>query len=97
MPSNLLSNIEKLFNKSRSEFLICYHKPSLIIDKYKFDVVLLAQTPTAMSGSGEVHECYVYRCNPDKVNSFAFPPITPAKKCQIAVDKCNLDLEDLHQ
>ena len=97
MPAKLLSKIGKLFNKSRSEFLICYHKPSLMIDEFKFDVTLLAQTPTSMSGSGEVHECYVYRRNPDKVNSFAFPTITPSKKCQIAVDNCKLDLEALHQ
>ena len=97
MPEKLLSNIGFFFNKSRSEFLICYHKPSLMIDVYKFDVVLLAQTPTTMSGSGEGHKCYVYHPNPDKMNSFAFPPITLTKKCRITVENCKLDLEALHQ
>ncbi|KAL3797314.1 hypothetical protein ACHAW5_008040 [Stephanodiscus triporus] len=97
MAAGLLSKIGQLFNKSRSEFLICYHKPMLIIDEFKFDVKLLAQTSTTMSGSGEVHECYVYRRNSDKVISFPFPTITPSKKCQTAVDNCKLDLETLHQ
>ena len=96
MPSKLLSKIGNLFNKSRSEFLICYHKPSLMISTYKFDVELLAQTPTTMSGSGEAHECYVYR-RPHKLNSSGFPTLPLTRNCRIAVDNCKLDLEALQQ
>lgn len=43
------------------EYLICYHGPKSIIEKYEFDVELLAQMPTSMHGSKEGHMGYVYK------------------------------------
>jgi hypothetical protein len=55
-----------MWNRSSSEYLICYHSPKAIIDDYDFDVELLAQTPTSMHGSKEGHTGYIYRRNPSK-------------------------------
>jgi hypothetical protein len=51
---------------TESEYLICYHPPRAIIEKYKFKVELLAQIQTSMHGSKEGHTGYIYRrswCN----------------------------------
>lgn len=50
-----------MFNQSQSEYLICYHGPKLMVDKYEFDVELVVQTPTSMHGSAEGHQGYIYR------------------------------------
>ena len=50
-----------MFNKSQSEYLICYHGPKAIIEEYEFDVELLAQTSTSMHGSKEGHMGYIYK------------------------------------
>ena len=50
-----------MFNRSQSPYLICYHGPKLIIERYGFDVELLVQNPTSMHGSKEVHTGYIYR------------------------------------
>lgn len=44
-------------------FLVCFHSPKTIIEKYGFDVELVAQTETSLSmhGSSEGHMGYVYR------------------------------------
>jgi len=54
-----------MFNKSQSEFLICYHGPRLMIERYEFNVELIVQTPTSMHGSAEGHTGYIYRRNPE--------------------------------
>lgn len=46
----LFEHISKAFNDSRSPWLTCYHGPKLIIEKYNFNVTLLAQIPTSMHG-----------------------------------------------
>ena len=50
-----------MWNKSSSEYLICYHGPRAIIEDYGFDVVLLTQTQTSMHGSKEGHMGYLYK------------------------------------
>ena len=50
-----------MFNRSKSPYLICFHGPKLMIDRYGFKVELLVQTPTKMHGSSEVHTGYVYK------------------------------------
>lgn len=52
-----------MFNKSQSEYLICYHGPRLMIDDYGFNIELIVQTPTSMHGSAEGHSGYIYRRN----------------------------------
>jgi len=42
-------------------YLICYHSPSDIMTKYKFDVNLIKQAPTSMHGSKEGHMGYIYK------------------------------------
>lgn len=50
-----------MFNGSSSSYLICYHSPSYIINKYGFDVELVVQAPTSMHGSKEGHMGYIYK------------------------------------
>jgi hypothetical protein len=50
-----------MWNRSQSEFLVCYHSPKNIIDEYEFEVELLSQTPTSMHGSKEGHTGYLYK------------------------------------
>ena len=50
-----------MFNKSQSEYLICYHAPHLIQDRYGFNVELIVQSTTSMHGSSENHMGYIYR------------------------------------
>ena len=50
-----------MFNTSRSPYLICFHPPKVIIERYSFEVELLAQTPTSMHGSSEGHSGYIYK------------------------------------
>lgn len=49
-----------MFNRSSAPYLICYHSPSDIIDKYGFNVKLVVQAPTSMHGSSEGHMGYIY-------------------------------------
>ena len=60
-PPTLFVKLSDMFNRSCSTFLICYHAPRLIVDRYKFQVELLCQQNTAMHGSSENHTCYIYR------------------------------------
>jgi hypothetical protein len=51
------------WNRSGSEFLICYHAPKIMKD-FKFKVEFLKQLTMRMTGTGgtnESHECYIYR------------------------------------
>mmetsp|Transcript_21886 Transcript_21886/g.32973 ORF Transcript_21886/g.32973 Transcript_21886/m.32973 type:complete len:429 (-) Transcript_21886:86-1372(-) len=60
-PPRLFHQLAEMFNNSQSEYLICYHGPKLMIDRYEFNVELLVQTPTSMHGSAEGHQGYIYR------------------------------------
>ncbi len=60
-PPKLFRQLGEMFNRSQSEWLICYHGPKLMIDRYGFNVELIVQTPTSMHGSSEGHMGYIYR------------------------------------
>ena len=60
-PPELWTHLSEIFNKSSSEYLICFHNPKVIMERYGFDVELLAQTPTSMHGSSEVHTGFIYK------------------------------------
>ena len=50
-----------MWNRSQAQWLICFHAPKSIIDKYAFHVELVAQSPTSMHGSSECHTGYIYK------------------------------------
>mmetsp|Transcript_20940 Transcript_20940/g.43856 ORF Transcript_20940/g.43856 Transcript_20940/m.43856 type:complete len:356 (+) Transcript_20940:274-1341(+) len=60
-PPRLFETLATMFNRSQSEYLICYHGPKLMVDRYGFNVELLVQKPLSMHGSSEVHTGYIYR------------------------------------
>ena len=60
-PPKLFKVLGEMFNRSQSEYLICYHGPKLMIERYGFNVELIIQTPTSMHGSSEGHMGYIYR------------------------------------
>lgn len=62
-PPKLWCELSNMWNRSSSQYLICYHGPKDIIGNYEFQVELLVQIPTSMHGSKEGHMGYVYqRC-----------------------------------
>ena len=60
-PPELLEELAVRWNRSGSEFLICYHGPKYMVDKYHFSVELMVQSTAYMTTSSEGHECYIYR------------------------------------
>eukprot|EP00571_Detonula_confervacea_P003661 CAMPEP_0172317514 /NCGR_PEP_ID=MMETSP1058-20130122/31866_1 /TAXON_ID=83371 /ORGANISM="Detonula confervacea, Strain CCMP 353" /LENGTH=428 /DNA_ID=CAMNT_0013032093 /DNA_START=16 /DNA_END=1302 /DNA_ORIENTATION=+ len=64
-PPRLFHQLAEMFNRSQSEYLICYHGPRLMIEDYGFNVELIVQTPTSMHGSAEGHTGYIYRRSED--------------------------------
>lgn len=60
-PPSLWVYLSEAWNRSKSPYMICFHGPRSIIDTYEFEVELLAQTPTSMHGSKEVHQGYIYQ------------------------------------
>lgn len=60
-PPRLFKQLAEMFNQSHSPYLICYHAPRLMIDRYGFNVELIVQMPTSMHGSSENHMGYIYR------------------------------------
>ena len=60
-PPALWCVLSDMWNRSTSQYLICYHGPKDIIHSYEFDVELVTQTPTSMHGSKEGHMGYIYR------------------------------------
>lgn len=60
-PPKLFKQLAKMFNQSQSPWLICYHGPKLMVERYGFDVELIVQMQTTMFGSGEGHEGYLYK------------------------------------
>jgi len=60
-PPKLFKQLGQMFNRSQSDYLICYHGPKLMIDRYGFNVELIVQAPTSMHGSSEGHMGYIYR------------------------------------
>jgi len=60
-PPTLFHQLAKMFNSSKCNYLVCYHGPKLMIDRYGFDVELIIQTNTSMHGSSEGHMGYLYK------------------------------------
>jgi uncharacterized membrane protein YgcG len=77
-PPTLWVELARIWNKSASPYLICFHAPKDIVEKYKFDVEFLAQTKTTMHGSKEGHTGYVYRRKNQAIQS--------AKKTSTTID-----------
>ena len=50
-PPTLFYEIADRFNVSRCPYLICFHGPKLMVERYGFNVELLAQIPTSMHGT----------------------------------------------
>ncbi|KAL3763710.1 hypothetical protein ACHAWU_008032 [Discostella pseudostelligera] len=62
-PPELLKELVAVrWNRSGSEFLICYHGPKCMVDKYHFSVKLMVQSTAYMTTTSEGRECYIYRC-----------------------------------
>jgi hypothetical protein len=68
-PPKLWEKLSKIWNQSRSKYLVCYHGPKDIINAYKFDAELVVQTATSMHGSKESHSGYIYRRRLSKASS----------------------------
>lgn len=60
-PPTLFKKLGQMFNRSHSPYLICYHGPKLMIDRYGFNVELIHQESTSMHGSSECHMGYLYK------------------------------------
>lgn len=80
-PPQLLIDIAEIFNNSQSPYLICYHRPKLIIEEFGFKVELLHKIPTNLSGSRECHQCYFYERRIDSDSQPAAIASTAAVPC----------------
>ena len=60
-PPKLFKQLGEMFNRSESPYLICYHGPKLMVERYGFNVELIVQSSTSMHGSSECHMGYLYR------------------------------------
>ena len=60
-PPTLWVELSDMWNRSTSQYLVCYHGPKDIIHSYNFNVELLTQIPTSMHGSKEGHMGYIYQ------------------------------------
>ncbi len=60
-----------MYNKSLSEYLICFHGPRLMIDEYGFHMELVTSILLSMHGSAEGHTGYIYRRTEDNKSSNA--------------------------
>ncbi|EWM22673.1 hypothetical protein Naga_100023g16 [Nannochloropsis gaditana] len=74
-PPTLFYEIADRFNISQCPFLICYHGPKLIVDRYGFDVTLISQVQTSMHGSSEGHTAYCYKRTKTKRRSLKVSPV----------------------
>jgi len=76
-PPPVLHQIATIFNSSQAPYLISYHSPKLMIEKYRFDVDFIAQFSTALHGSGESHTGYLYRHKGKDLPSFDHSKVDP--------------------
>lgn len=61
-PPPLQQKIAENFNSSvHCEYLISYRPPHRIMNEYGYLVTPVAQIPTSMHGSGEIHTAYFYK------------------------------------
>ena len=55
-------DIASRFNcSSKAKYFISYKKPKHVIEKYMFQVELIAQLHTTMHASSEGHTCYIFQ------------------------------------
>ena len=79
-PPKLWKTLAAIWNDSSTPYLICFQSEKDLVQKYEFDVELLAQTKTTMHGSNEGKTGYVYcRKKPaepsDKMTSTTIDPL----------------------
>lgn len=60
-PPYLFDTLAQMYKRSKSKYLICYHSPRIMIDRYGFDIELICKEATSMHGSAEGHTCYFYK------------------------------------
>lgn len=89
MPPPLLSKIAVKLNKSHCQFLTCFHGPSVLF-KLGFQVELIPQLATRMHGSGEIHQCFIYRC-PHPMMGDSKVTIPCARRFSLNVRMCEYD------
>jgi Histone methylation protein DOT1 len=94
-PPKLWHALSKMWNRSASLYLICYHGPKHILQKYEFDVELIIQMPTSMHGSKEGHMGYIYQRKSRIVQKQATPECDPY--FESALDIVHGDFNQLHQ
>jgi len=80
-PPKLFKQLGQMFNRSQSDYLICYHGPKLMIERYGFNVELIVQAPTSMHGSSEGHMGYIYRRAGKKQKAAKTLPIVYGVAC----------------
>jgi hypothetical protein len=60
-PPELWETLALMWKRSHTPYLISYHNPHFMNNKYKFDLELLAKRPTVMRSSHERHTGYIYK------------------------------------
>jgi hypothetical protein len=66
-PPNLFLHIAECLRKSSTaKYVLCYHRPQLMLTKYGFDMEFIEKQATSMHGSSEGHTAYLYRCTHGK-------------------------------
>jgi len=71
---------ECLRASSTAKWVLCYHAPHLMIDKYGFSMEFVEKQATSMHGSSEGHTAYLYKCTHAK----ALKPVKKQVKSIVA-------------
>ena len=93
--------MSEMFNRSQAEYLICYHGPKTMIEEYGFNIELIVQASTSMTGSTECHEGYIYRHTGIQSRNINDVNLTFGRPCDPrfsdAWKQCQAGLEKLHE
>jgi hypothetical protein len=61
-PPHVSAQIAAAFNASRhTKYLVCFHRPKLVLDEWGLEAEYVDRVQTSMSGSSEGHLCYIYK------------------------------------
>jgi hypothetical protein len=61
-PPHVSAQIAAAFNASQhTKYLICFHRPKLVLDVWGLEDEYFDRVQTSMSGSNEGHLCYIYK------------------------------------
>jgi hypothetical protein len=61
-PPHVSVQIAAAFNASRhTQYLVCFHRPKLVLGEWGLAAECVARVPTSMAGSSEGHLCYIYQ------------------------------------